>query len=163
MKKVYFTVTMVSILIAVSCTKKEVSELPTANSGVALVNDENQRSFSGPGEYMIPDINSGPTDPGCVSGPGYCNEFIVIGELGQGFMDAIDGDFSGLQDFLTQSNIEDLSDGDLVIKQALLDVRNAEYEVAYEVLPNDSERVVFLFAEENPDIEEHDIALVLNR
>ncbi|MBW6484294.1 MAG: hypothetical protein K0B10_14725 [Vicingaceae bacterium] len=153
---------MASILITVSCTKKEVSGLPNPNS-VAIVSDNNQRSFIGEGDNMLPDFDSGEGQPACKSGPGYCFEIIIVGEFGQSFIDAIDGDFAGLQDFLTQSNIKELSDGDLVIKQALLDVRDGSYEVSYEILPNDTERVVFLFADENPNVENHDIALVLNR
>lgn len=161
-----FTIALTSAVI-VSCNKKELNDFPvkSKNKSSNETNVADRVGSIGLGVYKDPDYTAGPGKPACKPGTTNCLEYCcVTPKTIQDFIDAIDGNQAGLENFLsTEGVIDELSNSDDFYVEALTLVKQGAYEIMYYELPGDGSRVAFIFAENEVSLENNEGSLILNR
>jgi hypothetical protein len=157
----YIVMAAMAAILITSCEKEEGMTVNDSNSDKSLAVNSNKALGGGYGFDMDTDASS--TEPACNTGGGVCIEVVVVGATLDGLITATP---NNLDSYLTQTVIEELSNGDATVSDYLTMVKNGQKSMTVVEFPNSSTtRSGFLIGDNGGtlSIENSDLQLVVNK
>lgn len=155
MKKVILATFTVAI-IGIRCNKN--NHAPVQNETNGLSNNYFAMKQVQDPKNKKANLDGGPNDPGCITGEGYCVEVIVTPKFTEAFKSAISK--GTISEFLTNSLILQIGQGDGKIISDLHLVKNGVKQITYVDFPNSKGIKTAFLIGEHPATGNYETAIV---